>query len=806
MRFEMKRLFIAEKPAIANDLKTAIGEHFEKKNGFFESDKTLITWCYGHIIESVPPEGYNPQYATWRSEDLPLKMFPLIYQPKQSAAGHVEIVLDLIKREDVSVICNACDIDDEGSLIFQEVMEFSGTKKPTERIFISDNTTPAIQKALKNLKPNSASIGQYKKGLARQAADQVFGMSMSRLYTLIAKEKGYSGVMSVGRVQTPVLGLIVNRFKENQSHSKSFYYSVFADVAKNGGASIPTKLKPSEYAPVDDKQRITDEQYANKLVKALNAIESAEVTAAATDDKTTAAPLPFNLARLQQHMNRKFKMTAQQTLDVTQELREKHKAITYNRSDCSYLSDDQYAEAPAVVSNLKALFSADLDIDAARKSPAFNPAKVTAHTAIIPTAKVPDLNNLSPAQKNVYLAIAEFYLAQFMPKKAYQEASAQIKIGQESFTCRATTTTDKGFTALLSGTDSEEESQDNESAGNFEQISRLQTGQTIKHVQATVTKSETKPPMLFTEASLISALTRIADFVTDPQIKALLKAKDADKKDEHGGIGTPATRAAIIETLKKRNFIADQKGKLIPTEAGLALIDSLPASLTAPDQTALWSEKQNDIENGKLSVDEFINDLYTEITDLMANATLTNLDKAISGGLTAPCPSCGQMLRDTPKTLNCSSTTCQFTLWKTQFNKVLTIQQLDKLLKTGETPLIKGFKSSAGKIFDAVITLEDKSTGKTKPVFPKAPEIKCYICNSSCRLNDKGLFCSSDDCLKLWRVVASKKLTDTQLKTLATKGKTGEIKGFTKKDGSEFDAIILIDKATKKTSFSFNKK
>ena len=800
----MKRLFIAEKPAIANDLKSAIGGNFEKKDGFFEGQNDIITWCYGHIIESVPPEGYNPSYSNWTIEDLPLKMFPLKYQAKDTAAKHVKTVVDLINRDDVNVIVNACDIDDEGSLIFQEVIIYSKTTKPTQRIFISDNTTPAIQKALKNLKPNSDSIGQFKKGLARQAADQIFGMSMTRAYTIQAKAKGYQGVLSVGRVQTPVLGLIATRYRQNTDHKKSFYYTVNAEFkGKNG--NFTGKMKPSEYAPVDDKTRIIDETYTKNLVAALGKLESAEVIAAGTDNKQTSAPLPFNLVRLQQYMNRTKKMTAQRTLDVTQELREKYKAITYNRSDCSYLSDEQFSEAPQTVEALKKIFNRDLDIDTSRKSSAFNSSKVTAHTAIIPTNQVPDLNALTAEQKAVYMAIAEHYMAQFMPKKAYQEASAQLKIGQEDFTARATKITAKGFTELFNDTD-ESEDDTPADASDFDALAALRTGQTIGINSVTMQQSETKAPPLFTEATLLAALVRAADFVSDPEIKKLLKAKDADKKDEHGGIGTPATRAAIIETLKKRNFITEQKGKLIPTEAGLTLIDSLPKKITEPDLTALWSEKQNEIEQGNLSVEDFINELYTETGSLVNDAQVGDLSQAISGGISEPCPSCGQTLRDTPRTLKCSNTECQFTLWKTQFQKELTTAQLEKLLKTGETPLIKGFKNKDGKPFDAVIQLDDKSTGKTKPVYPKAPEIKCPICDSRCRINDKGLFCSTQGCMMLWRVVASKKLTDAQLTALATKGKTSEIKGFTKKDGSSFDAIMTFDKNTKKTGFAFNNK
>lgn len=798
----MKRLFIAEKPALANDVKDALNGNFIKKDGFFESEKDIITWCYGHVIESVPPEGYNADYKVWSLQQLPLKMFPLKYQPKESAAHQVNVILSLLKRDDVTSICHTGDNDEEGQILIDEILIFSENKKPVKRLLINDNTLPAVKKAIENIKDNADFKGISNKALARQVADQIYGMSMSRAYTIHAKEKGYSGVLSVGRVQTPVLGLIVKRFKENRDHTASFYYNVTTTLSrKNSSITFSAKLKPVEGAPVDEKNRIIDESYAKTILDKLSKVDDAEVTEAKTETKYTSAPLPFNLVRLQQFMNRKHKMTAQKTLDITQGLREKFKAITYNRSDCSYLSDDQHSEAPQTIEALRKIFTHSLDLDASRKSSAFNSSKITAHTAIIPTAKVPDLSALNTDEKIVYLAIAEHYLAQFMPKKEYLEATAAFSAAGESFSCRATKIVGKGFTELLATPDSED-SEDSDLT-EFDELSQLETGQNVTQVKPLLEKSQTKPAQLFTEASLLAALVRIADFVSDPEIKKLLKDKDADKKDEHGGIGTPATRAAILETLKKRNYVTDIKGKLIPTDAGITLIDSLPSIATEPDLTALWSEQQNEIESGNITVEQFIDELYIKIAELLTTSKIGDLSLAISGGINAKCPSCDSGLKDSPKTLSCTNTSCSFTLWKTQYQKVLTDAQIESLLTKGETPLIKGFKSKADKLFDAKLKLSDTSTGKTEPVFN---QIECPSCGSICRMNEKGLFCSASDCMKLWRVVAQKKLTDSQLTALATKGKTPEIKGFTKKTGGTFDAIVTYDKESKKTGFTFNNK
>lgn len=611
-------------------------------------------------------------------------------------------------------IIHAGDPDDEGQLLVDEVLEYAGNTKPVKRVLINDNTLPAVKKALANPKNNRDFRGLYLKALARSVADAIYGLSMTRAYTIPAKTKGYKGVLSVGRVQTPVLGLIVNRTRANKNHKSSFYYTMTGHFQR-GADVIRANWKPGEFAPLTDR-KLLDKTWANGTATSL-AGKPATVEAAATDDKKTAAPLPFNLVRLQQYMNKKFKMTAQKTLDITQQLREKYKAITYNRSDCSYLSDEQFSEAPQIIDALKSVFDQPMDIDTTRKSKAFNSAKVTAHTAIIPTVSVPDVNALSTDERNVYLAIAQHYLVQFMPEKAYQEVSVAIQCGDESFYARARKTTDSGFEAFLgveNAGDDEAEVENDDS--DFDLLCKIRTGETVTTKEVVVNEKKTTPPPLFTEATLLAALVRVADFVTDPVIKKLLKEKDRDKKDEHGGIGTPATRASILETLKKRNYITLEKGKLIPTDTGYALIDALPDIAVNPDMTALWAEKQTLIENGEMTIEQFVDELYNDLIPMISNANSAEIKvspSAPSGQsqrLSSPCPSCGKQIVIRPKSYSCTG--CEFKIWNEFSGKKITQAQAEKLIKSGKTDLIKGFKKKSGGTYDAVLVLEDKKTGK----------------------------------------------------------------------------------------------
>ena len=722
-----KRLFIAEKPSVATDIVKALDGQFTRHDGYFESSTDIVSYCVGHVLEMVPPEQINPAYKTWTLETLPLRLYPVQLQPKDSAAKQAATLISLIKRPDISLVVHCGDPDDEGQLLVDEVLEYAGNTRPVKRALINDNTAPAVKKAVNALKDNKAFKGMYLKALMRSAGDAIYGFSMTRAYSILAREKGYRHVLSVGRVQTPVLGLIVRRWRENQDHKSAFYYTLTGNFISSTDV-ISARWKTSEHAPSDDKKRLTDKKWAEGLARALAGKQASVLAAAVDKGKEQAAPLPFNLVRLQQHMNLKHKLTAQQTLDITQALREKHKAITYNRSDCSYLSDEQYAEAPALLAALKSLSEFNtLDTDEHRKSKAFDGKKVTAHTAIIPTINVPDLSVLSANEKAVYLAITKFYLAQFMPKKTYDEASTDIQCGDEFFSVRARKVTATGFTDLLG--EEKNDSEPETDNATFDLLSRLRTGENLTCRDIDIAEQKTKPQPLFTEASLLAALVRVADFVSDPRIKQLLKDKDKDKKDEHGGIGTPATRAAIIETLKKRNYISIEKGKFVPTDAGLALIDALPASATQPDMTALWAEKQVDIENGTLEIDSFINELYGEITRLVESADIqiAASEKAPSSTqrarLDVKCPGCGSDIIAGPKV--CSCTGCAFKIWTKLAGKTLTQKQIETVIAKGKSGEIKGFTSTKnGKTFSAFVLLKDKATGSLGFEFPPRDDKK----------------------------------------------------------------------------------
>ena len=355
------------------------------------------------------------------------------------------------------------------------------------------------------------------------------------------------------------------------------------------------------------------------------------------------------------------------------------------------------------------------------KSKAFDDSKISAHTAIIPTINVPDISLLSDLEAKVYQAIARQYLVQFMRNKKYLEATGAVDVAGEVFAYKAKTTVDPGFETLLKGSSSEDkeddaESTDDEAATAYESVSELKSGDSGSCRETSVTEKKTTAPALFTEATLLGALVRIADFVSDPVIKKLLKDKDRDNEAEHGGIGTPATRSVIIETLKTRNFIALDKNKIIPTETGVSFFNTLPEIATQPDMTALWSEQQTLIEQGSLSVDEFISKLMAFLAEQVSQVDVGEIQgerKPREGGLPrleSPCPNCGKDIVVSAKTYACTG--CTFKVWATIADKKVSASQVERLIKTGKTTEIKGFVSKkSGKTFAAILVLQDKTTG-----------------------------------------------------------------------------------------------
>lgn len=627
------KLFIAEKPELAKAITTGLNGTVQREDGYFKVGDNLVTWAYGHILGLAMPEDYDEKFKSWNLEDLPLPIDTnnFKYLPLDSSKKQLKLIVDLINSKDIKTIVNAGDNDEEGQILVDEILAYADNKKPVERVLISDLTEKGVKKALQDIKSNDDFKGLSDSGFSRSQADWLVGINFTRAYSKLAQLQGYQGVLSVGRVQTPILGLIVARDKEHESHQSSFYYTV-------KGSFNVDNIVFNANLKVDEK--ITNEDETNKI---LNDCKGAlgVVLKAINEPKKTNPPLPYNLLDLQAECSKKFGYKPDKTLEITQSLREKHKLITYNRSDCSYLPENLFEEAPATLESIKANLVDFKDFidhaDSSIKSLAWNTANTTAHHGIIPTDKKVKIEDLSKDELNVYTLIARKFVAQFYEAKEYIHTQIEISVKDNIFTTSAKRTTKQGFEVLFKGEIEDEENEELENNTNLENIS---LNAPVNCEDITVSKEKTKPKPYYTVSSLLKDLTSVAKYIKDPEIKKLLIEKDKDKKGENGGIGTPATRSAHIKNLFDKGYIVEDKKSIKSTLTGRKLIELSPATLSSPDMTALWYEQQKDIQNGTLSKEEFLNNVEIYINDEINRIKNSNKFESLANENSIKCPTC----------------------------------------------------------------------------------------------------------------------------------------------------------------------
>ncbi|MHA7879027.1 MAG: DNA topoisomerase III [Saccharospirillum sp.] len=607
------RLIIAEKPSLARAIVDALSGKARKDTGCYRFDQSddVVTWCIGHLLEQAEPEAYNPAFKRWSHDTLPILPDPWQWVPRKQVSQQLSVLRQLIKNADTLV--HAGDPDREGQLLVDEVLAFLKVPKSklstTQRLLVSDLNKAAVQRALTQLRSNSDFQPLSTSALARSRADWLYGINLTRAMTLQGQAVGYRGVLSIGRVQTPVLGLVVRRDDSIDAFVSEPFFDVIAVLTTASGASFEAKWVPSEACEpwLDEQGRNRSLALAQNVVQRISH-RPARLTRLEQKTQHQPAPLPHSLASLQMDANRAFGMSAQQVLDAAQALYETHKAITYPRSDSHHLPTEHHAQASTLIetvgANLSALGDTQFEaawprLDPRQKSKAWNDSKVGAHHAIIPTER--RLRRLNPDERKVYRLVCRNYLAQFMPAWKKQETRAEVTIENGCFRAAQTDTLDPGWKALFPVRKDEQKT-------STPRLPALTQGEALKSQQARIDEKHTTPPKPFTEASLLAAMTGISRFVSDPQLKTVLKDTD--------GLGTEATRAGIIELLFKRGFLQRQGKSISATAAGKALIHALPDSLTLPDRTARWESLLGDMANRQARYQDLMTPLAQELTEL----------------------------------------------------------------------------------------------------------------------------------------------------------------------------------------------
>ncbi|OCG21888.1 DNA topoisomerase III [Gilliamella sp. wkB108] len=621
------RLFIAEKPSLARAIADVLPKPLQKGNGFIRAGNgDIVSWCIGHLLEQATPEVYDERYKKWLINDLPIVPDKWILMPKSNTEKQFNILVELIKSADQ--IIHAGDPDREGQLLVDEVLNYCqlspDKRKTIQRCLISDLNASAVEKSLEQLRSNQDFIPLSTSALARARADWLYGINMSRLCTIVGQKNGYRGVLSIGRVQTPILGLVVRRDLDIEQFVPKPFYEVFAVLETKHKEIFKAKWQPSEACtPYQDEEgRVLVKGLAENVCQRIKN-QNGTIDKVSNKKKELAPPLPFNLSALQIEMAKKSGLSAQDVLDICQSLYEKHKLITYPRSDCRFLPEEHLKQINgvklAIENNCPELQIAINNADFTLRSKAWNDKKVEAHHAIIPTLRKAKMEHLTNNEKTVYQVIATQYLAQFYPVYKYAELQIDVDIQGGKFISKANQMLDEGWKILFKNKNNNKVDSDVDNDENNALLTKLvKKGEIVQCIDAELISKETQPPRPFTDATLLSAMTGIARFVKDPDIKKILRETD--------GLGTEATRAGIIELLFKRGFLTRQGKSIRSTIVGKNLIFALPDIMSTPDMTAHWELQLEEISKKDFSYQQFMQQLNISLFNLVNQLKHTRLN------------------------------------------------------------------------------------------------------------------------------------------------------------------------------------
>jgi len=718
-------LVIAEKPVLGKAIADALPGTAAMKNGCIYKGDYIVTWVFGHMLSLKEPEDYDIGYKSWNINSLPI--FFKDWQVKIGKDGNlnkgqisklqrVNQIGNLLKQADE--VIHAGDPDDEGQLLIDELLRWFNYKGIVKRLDTANTTLVAMKKALSHMTDNKPHEPYGWSAYARSVADLMVGINMSRLFSCKNQT-----LLTIGRVQTPTLGLVVNRDLAIEGHHKQKYYTIACDINFNND-TVQADFIPSKTDSNLVDEHILSKEYAEQICNRLKGqtLKNINITKKIVYE---APPLPFNLVKLQTYCSGKFGYSPQQVLDITQSLRENHKAITYNRSDCQYLSEEHYKEAPvtmkAVIMNIR---YKPKSLDMNLKSKCFDSSKISAHFAIIPTNQKVNLDKLSEAEKNVYLAICKYYIAQFMPKAKKEQTNLSIELGNgEAIKAVSTVIIEQGYRSIFNEAEKDK-------ASNLSKIPEgIYSG---KITDTDIAEKETKPPSRYTKASLNEDMTCISKYVKDPKIKQLLLSKDEGKEGERGSIGTSATRSGIIESLVKRGFLREDGKKVISTALGRELYRILPDEIKKADMTAEWWSIQEEIQNGTVNYNKLIDSVYDTIKHIVTNVDnypVVNSSiiaiKKKGGAVIGKCPRCGGDIVETKTGFCCSNwkepTNCKFNIWKKSksplFAKTTFTAATVKKLLSGQSVKMKKLVSKTGKEFEAEVKMKDDPSSQYGPSF-----------------------------------------------------------------------------------------
>ncbi len=724
-----KTLVIAEKPSVGQDLARVLKGPFQKGEGWLEGPEHVITWAVGHLVQLAEPDEYDPKFKRWKMEDLPIvpERFKLIVRDERSRK-QMSVVTKQIGRDDIGDVVNACDAGREGELIFAYLYEKAKGKKPVQRLWLNSMTNAAMKSAFEELRPAAEFERLEQAARSRSEADWIVGMNATRAAT-IRLRSSFDGAVSLGRVQTPTLAIIARREEEIKAFVPEPYWLVDATFEADGKRVYAGRFHEGS------KPRIATAEQAAAIVAACEG-RPGTISKLEKKEQREKAPMLYDLTTLQREANNRYGFSAKRTLAAAQRCYEEHKALTYPRTNSRYLTNDMVAEIKPIAELVGhqpeyrkgAEYVTSLDLLPLAR--VVNDEKVTDHHAIIPTRSEHKLEKMSSDDRRIFDMVARRFLAVFHPEAVFENTRVETTVGEQGhiFRTRGKLLIVPGWRGVydeVAAADAQP-AKGEEDEGVDQQLPRLEDGETVATTEIASDRKETKPPRRYSDASLLGAMETAGKLVDDEELREAMK---------ESGIGTPATRAAIIERLITVGYVERDARALVATEKGLNVIRLLDAhALTSPELTGSWEHRLGKIERGEDSREKFMSDIAGFADETVHKLDETLKDVRIPRAKLGPCPVCGREISENRKGYSCWSREdpgCGFVIWKAKAGKTLTVPLARELIRTGYTEKpVTGFRGRSGRSFRAHLALSQTDEGKWRVEFDepwakegaKAPE------------------------------------------------------------------------------------
>ena len=707
-----KTLVIAEKPSVGRDLARVLPGPFQRGEGVLEGPQHVITWAVGHLVQLAEPDEYDDKYKRWRMADLPIvpPRFKLVVRDERSRR-QMNVVKRALGRDDVDVVVNACDAGREGELIFAYLYEKAGSRLPVQRLWLSSMTKAAIEDAFGRLRPGEELRSLEDAARSRSEADWIVGMNATRAAT-IRLRSSFDGAVSLGRVQTPTLAILARREEEIRAFRPEPYWIVDASFEASGARAYEGRYHAGA------QPRVASAAEAEAIVAACRDVEGT-ISKLERSTRRERAPLLYDLTSLQRDANSRFGFSARRTLAAAQRLYEEHKALTYPRTSSRYLPSDMIPEIKpiaAIVGGRReyaagAAYVTGLDMLPLGR--VVNNEKVTDHHAIIPTNAPHPVEKMSDDDRRIYDLVARRFLAVFHPEAVFENTRVETEVAGHVFRTRGKVMLVPGWRGVYGEEVDAEPREGEEDEVREQRLPRLEQGEAVQTRDVRSEEKVTRPPRRYSEGSLLAAMETAGRLVDDEELREAMK---------DSGIGTPATRAAIIERLLAVGYIERDARALVVTEKGLnvvRLLDGHP--LTSPSLTGDWEHRLARIETGEDTRPAFMGDIVKFAESTVATLDEKLRDVRIPRANLGPCPVCGHDIVENRKGYSCWSRDdpgCGFVIWKSKAGKTLTAAIVRELIRTGRTERpVTGFRSRAGRSFRARLALEQTDEGRWRVEF-----------------------------------------------------------------------------------------